>query len=153
MQQVRRKDREISAEEAMVILRQAEYGVLSTVAGDGQPYGVPLNFCVIDQSLYFHCALCGRKIDSISNHPLVSFCAVGKTAVLPAEFGTKYESVIVSGTAAEVLGREKQMALEGLVQKYAPDFIDQGRTYIKAMYDKTRVFRITIQQISGKSRR
>lgn len=153
MQQVRRKDREISADEAMAILRQAEYGVLSTVVDDGQPYGVPLNFCVIEQYLYFHCALCGRKIDAISNNPLVSFCAVGKTTVLPAEFGTKYESTIVHGMATEVLGGEKQAALEGLLHKYSPEFIDQGREYIKMRHDKTRVYRITIQQISGKSRR
>jgi nitroimidazol reductase NimA-like FMN-containing flavoprotein (pyridoxamine 5'-phosphate oxidase superfamily) len=40
---MRRKDRELSAEEAGRILAKGEFGVLSTVGTDGQPYGIPLS--------------------------------------------------------------------------------------------------------------
>ena len=43
---MRRKDRQVSDEEAMAYLKAAEYGVLSTVGPDGEPYGVPLTYAV-----------------------------------------------------------------------------------------------------------
>ena len=112
MHELRRKDRAVSDDDAMGILKKAEYGVLSTVCPDGTPYGVPLNFCFVENAIYFHCAVEGRKIDNVERNPSVSFCVVGATEVMPAKFGTKYESVIVSGTVGEVFDKEKQAALE-----------------------------------------
>ena len=65
------------------------------MAGDGTPYGVRLIFCVIDNCIYFHCALEGQKIDNIECNKLVSFCVVENTEILPDKFATKYESAIV----------------------------------------------------------
>ena len=47
MKKLRRKDRAITEEESVALLNKAEYGVLSTAAENGKPYGVPLNFCII----------------------------------------------------------------------------------------------------------
>ncbi len=153
MNEIRRRDREISPEEAWTILADAEYGVLSTASPDGTPYGIPLSFCILDGHLYFHCAMEGRKIEHMEKNRAVSFCAVGKTEVLPEKFGTKYESAIVDGTVEEVFDEEKQMALEGLVKKYSPDHIESGAKYIDALTHKTRVFKITVGRISGKARK
>jgi nitroimidazol reductase NimA-like FMN-containing flavoprotein (pyridoxamine 5'-phosphate oxidase superfamily) len=57
MKSVRRKDREITSKEAIAILDAAEYGILSTVGEDGQPYGVPLCYAYKDNAIYFHCAV------------------------------------------------------------------------------------------------
>ena len=153
MKELRRKDRAIMEEEAMALLSSAEYGVLSTVSDNGQPYGVPLNFCVIGRCIYFHCAIEGRKINNIKHNNSVSFCTVGNTEILPDQFGTKYESAIVSGEIEEVFDDSKQIALEGLLHKYSPDFFDKGSKYIEAMREKTRVFKITIRNLSGKARK
>ena len=83
MNKLRRKDRAITEEEAKVLLNKAEYGVLSTVAENGTPYGVPLNFCIIDHCIFFHCALEGQKLDNIKQNKSVSFCTVGNTEILP----------------------------------------------------------------------
>jgi len=83
MKELRRKDRALTDEEAIALLNRAEYGVLSTVNENGKPYGVPLNFCVIDQYIYFHCAVEGQKIDNFKKDKSVSFCAVGNTELLP----------------------------------------------------------------------
>ena len=55
---MRRKDRQESDEEAMAYLKAAEYGVLSTVGPDGEPYRVPLTYAVEEdgKGLVFHCA-------------------------------------------------------------------------------------------------
>ena len=47
MRNMRRSDRAIEKEEAFQILENGEYGVLSTVGSDNQPYGFPVSFCVL----------------------------------------------------------------------------------------------------------
>ena len=153
MKELRRQDRAITEDEALALLNEAEYGVLSTVTENGKPYGVPLNFCVIDRCIYFHCAVEGQKIDNIKQNKSVSFCTVGNTEILSDKFGTKYESVIVSGEVEEVFDMNKQLALEGLLHKYSLEFIDKGIKYIEGLKEKTRVFKITINKITGKARK
>ena len=152
MNELRRKDRGIPFEQAKAILEMGGYGVLSTVNRNGKPYGVPLNYSMIDNSIYFHCAVEGQKIDNIIHNKFVSFCVVGKTEILPDQFGTKYQSVIVSGEAAEVFDDDKQAALEGFLKKYSSEFLEKGMKYIEGFKDKTRVFKITINRITGKAR-
>jgi len=153
MKEMRRQDRAISEKEAVDLLNPAEYGVLSTVNENGEPYGVPLNFCVIEDCIYFHCAPEGQKIDNILRNRSVSFCVVGNTEVLPGKFSTKFASTIVSGEAEEVFALDKQRALEGLLKKYSADFFDKGKKYIAEVNEKTRVFKITIKELTGKARK
>lgn len=150
---MRRVERAVSEDEARQLLEAGEYGILSTCGPDGVPYGFPLSYCVIDNAIYFHCALEGRKIGNLAHESQVSFCVVGKTEVLPEQFATRYESVIVTGRATDVLGDEKQLALEGLLRKYSAPFLAEGRAYISAKWEKTKVIRISIDTISGKARR
>jgi len=147
---MRRSDNALSNDAAVKILCDGEYGVLSTVDGDGQPYGVPLNYSLNDDCLYFHCALEGHKLDNLLCNGKVSFCVVGRTKVLPAEFTTEYESVIVTGRAAVVQGEEKYKALIGLVEKYSTEFVEAGRKYIEALDSETMVVRIAVDSMTGK---
>ena len=48
MNELRRKDRAITKEEAITLLNKGEYGILSTVSENGNPYGIPLSYCFID---------------------------------------------------------------------------------------------------------
>lgn len=153
MKKMRRQDRAISEKEALNLLNEAEYAVLSTVDENGDPYGVPLNFCVVAGCIYFHCAAEGWKIDNILCNRSVSFCVVGDTEVLPGKFSTKFASAIVSGDSEEVFDLEKQLALEGLLKKYAPDFLEKGKRYIVEAEEKTRVFKIIIKELTGKARK
>ena len=153
MKEIRRDDRSATTEEAMILLENSEYGVLSTVSEKNQPYGIPLNFCMIDKELYIHCALEGQKVDNIASNSAVSFCVVGKTEVLPDKFGTKYESAVVAGTMEEVFDTQKLKALEGLLYKYSADFIPEGMAFIEKLKDKTKVYKISINTITAKARR
>ncbi|MGA8753257.1 pyridoxamine 5'-phosphate oxidase family protein [Candidatus Deferrimicrobium sp.] len=151
--ELRRKERGMTEPGARELLEQGEYGVLSTRGPDGAPYGIPLSYCVINSAIYFHCAVEGHKLENIAVDDRVSFCVVGTTEVLPAQFATRYESVILSGRAAEVFGEEKQLALEGLLAKYSAEYRLEGLKYIEAKGGRTRVFRIDIDSICGKARR
>ncbi len=150
---MRRSDRQLGETEAREILELGAYGVLSTVAADGAPYGVPLSYCLLEGAIYLHSAREGRKLDHLARAPRVSFCVVGATEVLPADFGTLYESCVVEGLAREAIGDEKQAALEGLVAKYSEGFEEEGLRYIDALRDETRVFRIDVVALTGKARR
>ena len=150
---MRRQDRSISQQEAFAVLQKAEYGILSVASPDGQPYGVPLNYCVLNDAIYFHCAGEGKKLDVLSKNSSVSFCAIGESKVLSEHFAMKYESAIISGKAEEVTGDEKQSALEGIVKKYSSQFMNDGLEYIKANKASTKVYKIVIQSITGKARR
>jgi len=135
------------------VLKKNDYGVLSTINSNGYPYGVPVSYVYCNGSIYFHCALVGEKLDNIAAHNKVSFCVVGETCILPDKFSTKYESVILFGTASEVFDEEKNMALLEILNKYSPDFLEKGKEYIKTANSKTKVMKINIDHLSGKARK
>ena len=150
---LRRVDRTISESEAKEILRNGVYGVLSTVSKDGQPYGVPVNYSYTDSGIYFHCALEGHKLDNLRENNKVSFCVVGKTEVLPEQFGMKYESVIVFGKVVEMKDDEKNNDLLELLKKYSSEFMEEGLGVINSTGDKTKVYKIIMEAITGKARK
>ena len=150
---LRRDDRALTNDQALEILQKGEYGILSTVSPDGQPYGVPVSFAYADHALYFHGAVEGHKLDNLTANSRVSFCVVGATEVLPDKFATRYESAILFGTAHELFGAEKHAGLTKLLEKYSADYLEKGEKYIHSDIDKTRVFKIEIESLSGKARR
>jgi hypothetical protein len=143
----------MTAPEAWQLLNSGEYGILSTCGPEGEPYGLPINYCVTNGAIYFHCATAGHKLENIAAESRVSFCVVGQTEVLPDQFATRYESVIVSGQASEVFADEKRLALEGMLAKYSAGFQEAGLRYIAAHGGHTRVFKVGADTISGKARR
>lgn len=153
MKALRRKDRTVERSETITLLAKGEYGILSTVGNDGQPYGVPLNYVYMNNAIYFHCARVGHKLENIAHNPSVAFCVVGRTNVLPAEFSTDYECAMVFGVASEVQGAEWNDALLWLLEKYSPAFMEEGQIEIAKNAKVTKVIKIDIDHISGKAHR
>ncbi len=148
---MRREDKALQHGDIVRLLQEGEYGILSTVDEKGQAYGVPLNYVYLNDSLYFHSALEGHKLANILANSKVSFCVVGRTRLLPAEFSTEFESVIVFGEAAVVQGDERHQALIGLVEKYSPEFLAEGQKYIERFDSRTKVVRIDVHLMTGKA--
>lgn len=65
----------------------------------------------------------------------------------------KYESALAFGIASEVEGEERYKALLLLLEKYSPEFIEEGKNYIAQKDKATKVIKIEIDHISGKARR
>ncbi len=151
--EMRRQDREVSANEAIRILEENIFGTLSTIGENGYPYGVPLNYAYMDNAIYFHSALEGNKLDNIEFNNKVSFCVVGHTQILSDKFSTAYESVIIFGRAVEVEADEKKKALVALVERYSKDYLQAGMNYIDKDISKTKVIKIVIENIKGKMRK
>ena len=152
--EIRRKDRTLDNEAARYLLETGEYGFLSMCTPEGYGYGIPLNHVVEDDSIYFHCAPEGHKIDAIRANGRVSFCVVGQTQVIPGQFTTNYASVHVFGRITLVTDDEERLkALRLLVGKYSPDFQEASGKYIARSFSRTAVLRLDIEHLSGKNKR
>ncbi|NJO89323.1 MAG: pyridoxamine 5'-phosphate oxidase family protein [Chloroflexia bacterium] len=151
---VRRQNRLLDEVPAIMLLKNGEYGVLSMISKNGDPYGIPINFVWDGQhSIYLHCAPEGRKLDYIRSNNLVSFCVVGKTNVLPDKFSTEYESIILECTALINLASDERMnALMLLIDKYSPNFKDKGMKYAEGSFGRTEIIKLDIISWSGKSK-
>jgi len=152
MNSMRRSDRQMSDIEIQTLLKNGEYGVLATVNSSGQPFGTPLNYIYLNDSVYFHCAVEGTKLRNLASNSRVCFTVVGNTKIIPDQFATNYESVMAFGPASIVDGPEKTTALEGLIYKYSPGFLESGKVYIEKTQSKTIVVKIKIEHLTGKHR-
>lgn len=147
---MRRTDRETTTERAYEILKSGEYGILSTIGENGYPYGVPVNFAVEGNKIYFHCAPdVGLKLKNIEYSDRVSFCTVCNSRIDGEKLTSKYRSAVVFGTIARSVENSNR-ALELIVEKYAPEFIESGRKCIEKSGSATGVYEITIEKITGK---
>ena len=124
IRKMRRFKQALTAEVCETILLNAKRGVLAVLGDDDYPYTVPMNY-VYDpktQTIYFHGAHEGHKIDAIAKHPKVSFCVMDQGT--PDEDGwfQYVNSVVVFGTIAPVEDREKSIDItREIAEKYYPD--------------------------------
>ena len=71
-----RKNKQISIEECIELLKKEKRGVLSVLGDDDYPYGMPMNhfYNEEDGKIYFHCGKKGHRLDALKKHDKVSFC-------------------------------------------------------------------------------
>lgn len=150
---MRRYEREITDRTEMeAAIARATVVQLAMADGD-RPYVVPLNFGFADGYLYLHCAKDGRKIDILRRNPQVCFNLFCDDAIVPGpapagcNFTTRYRSITGEGRAEFIEGDDaKRKALDIILAHYASGpFV-----YDSAMVEKTCVFRIAIQSMTGK---
>lgn len=150
MQEMRRKDRQVSEEQAMAIVRRAEYGVVSSIGADGEPYGVPLVYALDEdtKSLLFHCAREGRKYRNFTEHPAVHFVTVAETQVQGEEFTIEFQSAMLNGNMEEVTDTEEKIrCAQRIAQKYSSR---DSTNYATKTVDHYTVFRLSFQTLTGK---
>ncbi|HIU54188.1 MAG TPA: pyridoxamine 5'-phosphate oxidase family protein [Candidatus Gallibacteroides avistercoris] len=152
---IRRQDRLLPQEKAYYLLKKGEYGTLSMVSEEDTGYGIPINFVYDDKQdcIYFHCAMEGKKLRCLAKNNRVSFCIIGKTAVISNQFTTAYESVVVNGTMdIHLSDQERRYGLSLLLDKYCPNDKEIGLRYIEKSFHRTNVIRLNIFSFSGKSK-
>jgi hypothetical protein len=149
--EMRRKKQSLSKDTAIEILKASTSGVLAVSGDNDYPYTVPLSHVYQDGKLYFHCAREGHKIDGIQRNNKVSFCVIDQDEVIQESFATLYRSVTVFGRARILTeDSERRSALECLVQKFSPDYIEQGQREIERDWDRVCVLEVSIEHITGK---
>jgi len=148
---MRRKAQALTQEAALEILKAGSTGVLSVLGDDGYPYGVPVNYVLDGDTLYFHCARTGHKLDAIQKEPKVSLSVVMEDTVVPETLSTDYKSVIVFGKAAVVEDDDlRRRALTLLCERFAPAFPQKGADAIQNEWAAVCVVGICIEHVSGK---
>lgn len=146
---MRRKDRQMSKSEAEDVLRTGEYGILSTTNSFGYPYGIPLNFAFDGRTIYFHGAKdAGEKFFAFERSSKACFTVVRNSQVHPEQFSSAFESCIVFGRVRKA--ENPRTGLQRLIEKYSPEFLEEGEAYIDRAISHTAVFQFDIENVCGK---
>lgn len=151
--EMRRKDKLMTEEAIEAVLKEGEYLTLLTVGKDGYPYGTPMNYVWSDGKIYLHGTVFeGHRNKNITYSNKVSFNIVRNTSVVADGFYSKFESVIGFGIIEIVNDDKKQEALRYFIDKYSKNFVDKGMQYIADAKDKTIVYEVIPEVISGKAK-
>ena len=153
---VRREARALTEEEALEIIRDAEYGVLATVNSAGQPSTTALSHVLFDDGcLYFHTGSEGEKLDNIRENPQVSFFVTGLSDVVYEQFTVAFSSAVVHGRMELI---EDDGARTEILQKIAARFSDGSvpqkpiDDFIQTSLPHVVVLKLTPEHITGKAR-
>jgi nitroimidazol reductase NimA-like FMN-containing flavoprotein (pyridoxamine 5'-phosphate oxidase superfamily) len=126
------------------------------LSDDGQPYIIPLNYGYVlkdgQLTLYFHCAVAGRKLEIINRNDRACFevdCShqlqTGETA---CQFSMHFESIIGSGRVEVITDpAERLQGLNHLMQHYS-DRADWS--FDPQALAKTTVLRLRAAEFCGK---
>ncbi|NTU88908.1 MAG: pyridoxamine 5'-phosphate oxidase family protein [Actinobacteria bacterium] len=154
---MRRKDREISDfNEIVEVLKRCDACTIA-MNDDGYPYQFTLNYglTVEDErlTLYFHSAKQGKKLGLIAENDKASFTFVNPQEAVFSPDTCKatmyFESVVGRGKIEFVEEKhEKRLALDAIVAKYLDEKIEPP----DAVIDMTCIFKLTVEEMTGKHR-
>lgn len=148
---MRRNGSKLSTEEAYEIINENRYAVVSLIDAEGLPYGVALDYIYKENSLYFHGAQEGRKIEAMKINPNACAVILGETIAIPDKFGREYVSVVVEGQIKLINDAEiKRQVMRWVVEINSPDYLEKGYAVIEKMLDRVLVYKMDIVNISGK---
>ena len=149
---LRRKDREKDVVFAMEVLRESDYATLATVNPDGTPYCVPISPVLMGETVYFHCAAEGKKLDNIKQNNNVCISCACDVKPMPENFTTLYKSAVLTGKCEIVSDdTEKKLALREICEKYAKSNMSGFDSQIEKYLHKTCVCKIVVEKITGKA--
>ena len=149
---MRRKDKEITdKKEIEQIFKQAQICRLGLL-DDRRPYIVPMNFGYRDNTIYFHSASSGKKIDLLKQNPEVCFEVDIPSGVVKAEEACSwtmgYRSLMGEGKAVFIEGTEnKCRALNIIMEHYSEN---NKWDFDTNMVESIAVFKIEIKYVSAK---
>ena len=148
---MRRKEKEITDRTLIEsIIRRSSVCRLA-LSEDNRPYIVPLCFGYEDNTLYFHSAREGRKLDILRKNNNVCFELDIDHEIVRSEnaceWGMKYRSVIGFGKASFIEDPEsKRRAFDIIMQHYS----GQSFAYTEAALENTAIVRVKIARMTGK---
>lgn len=157
---MRRKDRELTAEEAWEIVRHTDHAVLACCDSSGTPYAVPVTPVCFEGAIYFHGTVDpeGRRNVNLTQNPRVSLCFIGRgeTAAdeIPASFTVNYASAIVEGTASQITDpAEKCRILKAIAGRHVPEAGPEAiRMHATQGEAAVSIWKIAVDSITGKAR-
>ena len=144
------------------LLNRAEYGTLA-LSDSGKPYSIPVNFVMLDKSIYFHGSHKGRKMEILAKNSQVSFSVVENYSLIQSYFSSNdgsacpatqfFKSVVIDGRAVIVNKQEeKAKVLESLMKKLQPEgkYTPLSDEIYKKALKVTAVIKIEIDELKCK---
>lgn len=148
---MRRQGQQLSKEECEDILTNQPRGVLALLGDYDFPYAIPMSHVFVNGKIYFHGANKGHKKDAVINYSKCSYCVLDDGVKARDSWWYTFRSVIVFGRIKILTDiDEKIEALTYLGDKFFPtheDTVDE----IDRLLDRTEVYEITIEHMSGKT--
>lgn len=150
--ELKRKNKQISMQDCIQVLKNETRGVLSVLGDGGYPYGMPMNhwYNEEDGKLYFHCGKAGHRLDALKAHNKVSFCTYDKGYRNEGDWAWNVKSVIVFGTVEIIDGLD---TIIDITTKLSYKFT-QDENYIKEEIERsvhgTLLLCLTPEHICGK---
>ena len=150
--EMRRKKQQLTPEEAAALLESATSGVLSVAGDDGYPYGVPLSYVYAKNTLYFHSALQGHKIDAVRACDKACFTVIAGDDIIPESYTTAFRSVIAFGRVRIVEDEnDRELAARLLGKRYAPHESEESlAAELSSGMPRMHVLAFHIEHITGK---
>jgi nitroimidazol reductase NimA-like FMN-containing flavoprotein (pyridoxamine 5'-phosphate oxidase superfamily) len=148
---MRRKDKEITDTEIITkILSQSDTCRIA-MFDKNYPYIVPLNYGYFDNTIYFHSASSGKKIDLLKQNCKVCFEIEYANEIVKHEkschWTTKYRSIIGFGNVDIITDYEqKKRGLEIIMEHYGKF----DNEFNDSQIDKIVILKLNIESISGK---
>ena len=147
-----RKNKALSPEECLHILKAEKRGVLSVNGEGGYPYGMPMNHWYNEENgkLYFHCGNVGHRLDALRKDSKVSFCTYDEGYRDPGDWALHVKSVIVFGKIKIVDDMDQIVFITTkLSHKFTQDdaYI---QAEIKGHAHRTLLLELTPEHICGK---
>jgi nitroimidazol reductase NimA-like FMN-containing flavoprotein (pyridoxamine 5'-phosphate oxidase superfamily) len=138
-------------------LKNGKYATLS-LCRDNEPYIVTLS-CGYDEqsnSLYFHCAKEGLKLDFIKANARVCATIIEDGGYIPNECGHWYKTVVFWGNIQIISDvYEKREGMKILLNQLETDAAVKSKKLDapSSLYDTMEVLKLEITEIHGKSGR
>lgn len=145
-------DRQLSPEDTLAILKKGDHGTLSVNGDDGYPYATPVNYIVVNDTVYIHSAPYGYKMECLEKSAKCCFSTIVSTQIIPSKITAAFESVVITGDVAIVTEpTEKRTALEAFVTQKHPGYEEVGLKMVNTLFDKTALLRIDAKEMTGKA--
>lgn len=148
-----RKNKKLSHEECIEILKNTRRGVLSVIGDGDYPYGTPMNHYYNEQEgkLYFHCGQGGHRLDAILQNPKGSFCAYDEGEQEEGHWALRFKSVIVFGKVTVITDPDRIIDITTKLSRKFTSDESYIQSEIKAHAHRTLLLELTPEHISGKA--
>lgn len=146
---------QLNDEQIEQILARVPVASIATINRDGTPYVIPIHFAYKDGVIYFHGSLNGQKIENIKLNERVCLTIYEMDSLIvrnennPCNVNTKYQSVIVRGSARILEDYDEKCAgLKYIVEKYVPNL--KQKDMPESAVHATAVIAVECSEITGK---
>lgn len=150
--EMRRGKQQVSDQECKLLLRREKRAVLAVNGDDGYPYAQPINFYYDEEenSIYFHCAKSGHKIDAMNRDDKVCFTLWNHGYKVDGHWEWNVTSVVAFGRVNLVTEADVVVdRVRKLARKYYPSEEEIDRV-MAGHLDRLQLYVIKIEHMTGK---